>query len=181
MTIVEHWFGSQFQRLHPHLQALHTHGGRLRGDVHVRFGKRGLAKWLGCWLATALGVPLNKPLCPFWVDIQHQSDHMQWARYFAGRPVVSQFKPVGFLEESGYWEERKGWLSMRLGVDVVNSGWYWRLHSLRWAGIPLPLPQVKAFKRIEGEGRYRFAVEISVPKLGLLFAYNGVLRLVQPS
>lgn len=37
-AIVEAWFGSAFQRLHPRIQRLHQYGGTLKGHVDIRYG-----------------------------------------------------------------------------------------------------------------------------------------------
>ena len=51
-------------------------------------------------------------------------------------------------------------------------------HSIRWHRVPLPtglFPRTTAYKCIENE-KYRFHVEFSLPKIGLLLSYSGMLN-----
>ena len=77
----------------------------------------------------------------------------------------------------GYWTETTGPFALRLAVDVIDGGWHWRCIGARFRGIAVPLwliPRTRAFKRIE-DGRYRFEVAVSLPLVGDLVRYGGLL------
>ena len=88
----------------------------------------------------------------------------------------SIFRPVGNID-AGYWLEETGPLELKLTVDILDRGWYWRCLSMRLWKIPLPLwlfPHSKAYKKIEGD-KYRFYVGFSLPFLGTILSYGGLL------
>ena len=67
---------------------------------------------------------------------------------------------------------------MTLKVDIIEGGWYWRVTNVRLRGIPVPLwliPGSAAYKRIE-DGKYRFYVGFSLPLVGKVFSYSGLLE-----
>lgn len=170
------WFGPALSQLHPALRALHREGGTLRGEVCIETG-RGLAGALGRHLARTLGLPLDRARRGFEVRIEHEAGAMRWRRRFDdGSALDSTFHPVGRYPD-GYWIERSGARALRLGVETTGGGWYWRLRGWSLHGLPLPSWQLRlrAFKRIEADGRYRFCVEFALAGLGLLLRYDGVL------
>ena len=176
------WFGPHLARLHPQLQALHRNGGLLEGDVRISIG-RGLAGVLGRALARRLGIPVERAQCAFAVRIGHDHEAMTWERHFGDdRVMTSVFRPVGQYPD-GHWLEDTGALRMKLAVDVVDGGWHWRVLGAHLRGLPLPrflLPRTRASKCIDGDGRYRFVVEISQAPFGRLLCYEGVLRCEAP-
>ncbi len=177
---VKDWFGTQFSGLHPVLQHLHLHGGgQLEGTVDIGIPS-GIAGVFGRRLATKLGVPTDGGLHSLRVDISHHEDGMHWDRCFDGTSYVrSIFRPVGTWPD-GYWIEDTGPLHMYLTVDVHDGGWHWRCLAIRVWGWRLPLwlfPNSKAFKTIEA-GRYRFYVGFSLPWLGTILSYGGLLSAV---
>ncbi|WP_083838934.1 DUF4166 domain-containing protein [Rhodanobacter fulvus] len=182
--LVETWFGDAFSQLHPLLQQLHRRGGTLSGPVEVRTGS-GLAGWFGRRLARSLGIPESCERCAFEVQIGSNDKQMFWRRTFAGDArMLSVFEPVGAWP-NGYWIEQTGAVQLRLAVEIIDGGWYWRLRQARFCGVPLPrhlLPTTAAWKRTEN-GRYRFQVQFSLPWLGTILAYGGLLdaeRLGEP-
>jgi hypothetical protein len=181
-SIVAQWLDSQFQKLHPLLQRLHESGGQLSGPAEVGFGP-GMAGWLGRRLARRLGLPTQAGPCLMEVAISQDKGCLVWARRFSlpGEPprtMVSVFQPQGQWP-TGHWLEHSGAMQFKLGVDVREGGWYWRVLGARLHGVPLPvklLPQSYAYKRIE-DGRYRFEVMYAAPLLGPLLWYRGLLQL----
>jgi hypothetical protein len=175
-AVVE-WFGPQFPRLDPLLQQLHRRGGLLTGEVRIDRG-HGLADWIGGRLLRRLGLPPQLERSGFGVQISHGGGVLHWNRRFGhGNRLCSQFRPVGSWP-GGYWIERIGRLELRLTVDVVEGGWYWRCLGVRLAGVPLPLwlfPRTTAYKRVE-QGRYRFGVRFELPLLGTVLGYSGLLE-----
>lgn len=176
---VTHWFGPRFGALHPLLQAMHQHGGTLRGEVAVEKG-RGLAAWIGARLLLRLGLPPGLARTPFAVRISHADGVLHWDRRFGDEHwVCSRFQPFGTWPD-GYWIEHTGPVRLRLTVDVIEGGWYWRCLGVHLHGVPLPLwlfPRTTAYKRIE-EGRYRFCVRFDLPLLGRVLEYSGALEAV---
>ncbi|MBO2926973.1 DUF4166 domain-containing protein [Metapseudomonas otitidis] len=176
-TATRRWFGDRFSELHPQLQHLHSHGGRLRGEVTITYGQ-GLAGVLGRRLAKKMRFP-GPGAHRLDVTIAHQDAALLWSRSFDGQaPLTSHFAPVGCLAEGGHWVESTGPLRLLLTVDVIDGGWFWRCLGIRLWGLPLPralLPRTDAYKRIEA-GRYRFHVAFSLPLLGPLVTYEGLLE-----
>jgi len=176
-TAVTRWFGPHFDSLHPLLQALHRSGGSLTGTIIIEPG-RGLAGWVGRRLAGRLGMPVDRRERGFTVEIRHDDGVLHWNRHFDdGSRMVSLFRPVGTWPE-GYWIETTGKLRLTLTVDVIEGGWYWRPLHIALGRLRLPLalfPRAAAYKRIEA-GRYRFCVAFTVPILGMVLHYGGLLE-----
>jgi len=175
-TLVKKWFGERFNELSPELQQLHTDGGVLTGTININYG-RGIAKFVGKRLAKKLGLPKHdKPNLR--VSIKHDDTALIWLRCFDDSiTMTSRFVPVGTIE-NGYWEESTGPLKMRLTVDIINGGWYWRCLEFRFLGVALApwlFPSSKAYKYTDTNG-YNFGVEFVSPMLGLLVGYSGSLN-----
>jgi hypothetical protein len=174
--LIKNWFGADFYKLHPLLQKLHLAGGVLSGDVHVSYGQ-GIAGLIGKRLAKKMNLP-EPGVHSFTVAILHDHEGMHWNRCFGKtKEIKSIFKPVGYKEQ-GYWMERLGAITMKLTVDIHNGGWYWRCIGISIYGFPLPLwlsPRLHAYKLIEQE-LYYFHVAFSLPGLGVLVAYEGLLQ-----
>lgn len=177
MNIVENWFGDGFKELDPLLQNLHRNGGTLCGAVNVEYGD-GLAGHLGARLATKMGIPNRAGCRDLTVKIGSRNGELVWSREFgdAGSEMVSIFKPQGHYPD-GVWIERTGPITLILGVEVVNGGWYWVQRGAKIGPVRLPLwlmPITDAYKRVS-EGRYEFSVTVSLPVLGMAFRYCGIL------
>jgi hypothetical protein len=175
-VLVKNWFGDKFSNLHPLLQKLHTEGGRLIGDVEISYGK-GLAGVIGVRLAKKMSLP-SEGTHQLVVSISHDIDGLHWDRCFNNQVLVkSLFKPVGHVED-GYWIETTGPLSMKLTVDINDGGWFWRCLKVNFLGFSIPrwlIPKTNAYKTIEN-GKYCFHVEFSLPIIGTLVSYQGLLR-----
>ena len=177
-SVVRRWFGTEaFASLHPRLQSLHLHGGRLRGEVEIRTGPGWLAGWLGRRLARAIGLPLGRTRDAFEVTIRHTDEALLWSRRFGtGTEMQSLFVPVGSWPD-GYWYEKTHALQLRMTVDTSGGGWQWRPLRAYLHGVRLPLrllPASRAGKRIEDD-RYVFWVEFVVPGFGEILSYRGTL------
>ena len=176
-SLVSHWFRDGFSLLHPKLQHLHQQGGQLDGAVEVRFGQ-GLAGFIGKRLAKKLGIPTTHIPHHLTVNISHSHQALHWHRCFDNSTIMpSSFYPTGHWP-TGYWTEKTGRLQMDLAVDVIDGGWFWRCLAMRVGKLPLPLwlmPKMTAYKTIEQQ-QYRFYVAFSLPVLGLLFSYSGLLQ-----
>lgn len=175
-TLVEKWFGQNFSKLHPLLQELHKSGGRLSGSAEINYGS-GLAGLIGSRLAAKMKLP-QSGVHKLQVDISHSDKALVWSRSFnGGPPVVSLFEPVGSHTDNGYWIEKSGAIRLHLTVEVIDGGWYWHCQKMSFWGIPLPLwllPKSDAYKLIE-DNRYRFSVTFTLPLIGTLVSYRGLL------
>lgn len=178
-SVVRRWFGPQFVQLHPLLQQLHLHGGRLSGVVDIHTGT-GLAGWFGRRLATAVGIPVDRPRRDLVVEIRHTDDALLWTRTFDhDAQMISTFTPIGSWPD-GCWVEQTGALQLRLGVDIKDGAWQWLPRGTYLHGIRLPswlVPTSRAGKRIEN-GRYVFSVAFALPFLGMVLGYSGTLEAV---
>ncbi|WP_444940765.1 DUF4166 domain-containing protein [Microbulbifer sp. ZKSA004] len=178
VNAVTNWFGSDFSKLNPPLQRLHTTGAMLSGEVKVQFGS-GLAGIIGKRIAGKLGVPKNTNASPFSVNIQHTPDKLIWSRTFSNsHPMISEFVPIGTRGEAGYWLEKTGITNIRLGVSIEEGNWFWVPLSVSILHIPIPSalrPSICAGKSIINN-QYHFEVSISLPILGFSFGYSGILR-----
>ena len=175
-STVAEWFGPKFCELHPLLQQVHLQGAQLAGVVDIQIPK-GIAGVLGRRVAKKLGVPVVGGKHQLRVNISHRADEMHWDRCFDDASYMrSIFRPIGKWP-NGYWLENTGPLKMRLTVDIKEGGWYWRCLEIRIFGLRLPLwlfPNSKAFKTIEND-QYKFYVGFSLPRIGILLAYSGLL------
>ena len=176
-SVVSRWFGAEFERLHPLLQALHLRGGTLAGPIEIALG-RGLARPFGQALARKLGIPLQAGRHTLRVEIAHRPDCLLWGRRFDDRQRMdSTFHPFGAWPD-GVWLEQTGPVRLGLAVEVIDGGWYWRCRKAWVFGVRLPLalfPQSSAYKCIE-DGRYRFQVTFTMPLLGDVLSYGGLLE-----
>jgi len=175
--LVKDWFGDEFNSLHPLLRDMHTQGAVLKGKVHISVGG-GLGKYIGKAIAKKLGIPLAPSEQDFEVTVSHTNTMLNWTRRFGKSAVaLSKFEPIG-NKTTGYWLENTGVLTLALTVDIIEGGWYWRCLKAWVKDIRVPLflfPKTTAFKRIEN-GKYRFYVELSLPLLGKVLAYQGDLE-----
>jgi len=170
------WFDKNFDELNPHLQNLHINGGQLTGPVSINISK-GIAGLFGRRVAKKLGVPVDEGEHSLQVNITPCEDGLHWDRCFdQHHEMKSVFQPVG-NKTDGYWVESTGAIKLHLTVDVKEGGWYWRCLQARIKGINIPLwllPRTTAYKVIENES-YRFYVGFSLPLLGDIFSYSGLL------
>lgn len=175
-TATRAWFGANFSRLHPRLQALHRSGGVLCGDVAISFG-RGLAGMAGRRIARRLGIPTSAGSHQLEVRISHHDGLLHWDRRFDdGQRFRSTFRPLGHWP-NGCWIEDTAAVQLQLQVDVIDGGWYWRCIGAQRGRWRLPgwlLPRSKAFKRIDND-HYRFSVSFALPVLGDVLCYGGLL------
>ncbi len=173
------WFGGRYNQLHPALQGLHNHGGKLAGKVQVFYGK-GFARFIARRLAGKLNIP-GEGCHAFSVSITHENGEMKWLREFGDSSrMISVFVPVGTIDQDGYWREKTGAVELNLRVQIKEGGWYWQCVGIKLFGCPMPLwlfPKTTAYKTVEN-GNYQFYVGFRMPLLGFLLSYSGQLTAV---
>jgi Domain of unknown function (DUF4166) len=179
-TIVSRWFGSRFTDLHPLLQDLHLHGGKLTGGVNLEYPK-GFVGFLGKRLAAKIGLPCKSGIYELEVDISHNDKNLFWRRTFNNTHVMkSVFTPHGFYPE-GFWSEKTGFTELFLAVEIFDGGWYWKQKKMFLFGKELPhflLPSASAYKSVKND-MYEFSVSLSFPLLGQFVKYGGALKKVE--
>jgi hypothetical protein len=177
-TLVSDWFGADFSSLHPLLQHLHRYGGQLAGEIKIRIPS-GFAGYIGRRLAKKLDIPATGEDHALRVQISHTDDGLHWDRRFDNQTsMLSILRPIG-TRPTGYWIESTGPLQLFVAVDIIDGGWHWRCIKIQAFGIRLPLflfPASQAFKKIEND-KYRFFVGFSLPVLGQILSYGGLLHL----
>lgn len=173
--IVRDWFEDDFSKLDPLLQKLHLSGGELSGNIDISYGK-GISGLIGKRLAKKIKLP-SQGKHHLLVSISHSSKGLHWNRKFNDNKIVeSLFVPFG-NHNNGYWIETTGPMTMKLTVDIINGGWFWRCIKVTLFGLPIPLfltPASQAYKLVEN-GKYIFNVSFTYPLLGSLVSYKGVL------
>ena len=175
--LVENWFGDSFRLLDPLIQRLHQGDHTLHGPVQVDYS-HGAAGRVGQILSQKFGVPKSSGATTLTVNIGQTDECLVWTRKFGdrGERMESKFYPIGGYPDGGWRESTRGF-DILLGVEIRNGAWHWKQKSVKILGISAPLftsPEVVAYKVIV-DGKYNFSVEVSLPGLGRLFRYSGLL------
>jgi hypothetical protein len=169
--------GASWDRLAEPVRRFHGEGEIVRaaGTFRVRHG----GGRLGRWLTRLAGLPAAGEAVDVRLVVVPRGPCEEWRRTFAGRPLVTlqQAGPGSLLVE------RMGLLELRFRLEAVAvalvyhpAGASLRLGPLR---VPLPgrlAPRVSAregpAERCDG---IQVTVEIRVPLLGVLVAYEGTV------
>jgi hypothetical protein len=162
------------RRLHASSAPVHA-----TGVFRVRQGSNGLARML----ARLAQLPAAGEAVDIQLVVTARGDGEEWRRTFAGRPLVSMQseRPDGLLVE------RMGRFEMRFRLQVVGGALTYQaasaalcLGSLR---VPLPhwfSPRISALERPVGQGnQIDVSVDVQLPLLGCLIAYEGKLTRVE--
>jgi Domain of unknown function (DUF4166) len=149
------------------------------GLFRIRHGRR--------WLARCLRWLMSLPAAGDAVDVRlmvtRRGEREHWARQFAGRPFGSILcrRLNGLLaEQMGPWE-----IQFRLANDGGALMYHLGRARLCLGPIPIPVPhwcapRVVASERSNREnGGVDCSVELHLPVLGLLIAYEGTIRPVE--
>jgi hypothetical protein len=118
------------------------------------------------------------------LQVTAQEECEEWRRTFAGLPLVSM---QSARRGPGLLVERLGIVDMRLRLKVVGGALSYqtvsaalRLGSLR---IPLPYrlsPYVTAWEKAVGDtNQIHVTVDVTLPLLGRLIAYDGILTQIE--
>jgi hypothetical protein len=171
--------GSAWPALGPGVRALHLAPGRrgLRatGCFRVRWGSSPAATGL----ARALRLPAPAESVVTSLSIEAGEDGERWQRVFGDR-ALSTDQAAG---HDGLLLERFGWLELRLRLTAAEATLRYEpagaaLRLGRWR-FPLPAalaPTVRAVEAPGADGATRVSVEVRLPAVGLLIAYDGWMR-----
>jgi hypothetical protein len=173
--------GNSWQSLDDAVQRLHALGKSVHavGVFRVRRGTNLLARTL----ATLARLPSAGEAIDIRLLVTAAGDSEKWQRSFAGRPLVS----LQSERTHGVLAERMGPVEMRFRLQVVEGALSYRTTSaalcLGSLSVPVPRwfsPSVRALERPVGEeGQIDVGVEVHLPLLGCLIAYDGTLTHVE--
>jgi saccharopine dehydrogenase-like NADP-dependent oxidoreductase len=166
--------GSAFSALPPRLQELHgtTATRQWSGIAEVRRGRSPVA----ALIAALVGFPKAAPRVPVTVTFSTENGAERWIRSFGDKSFCST-QSIGAGRDQHLLIERFGITSFALALVVESDRLI--LIPRRWSllGIPMPhflLPKGSSFET-ERAGQFCFEVEISIPLVGLIVAYQGSL------
>ena len=129
------------------------------------------------WLRQLLGLPQPGAGQPLTVTFERRGTREVWMRRFKGRRMRSV---LDRREGSPLLYERLGparlGFVLRLDGDAID----WQLRSVHLLGLPLPRALHGNVLSRSGvrDGRYHFQVDVRLPWLGQLVAYDGWLEQV---
>jgi hypothetical protein len=151
------------------------HGAAARLETHGRADVTGANHLPARWLRRLLGLPRPGTNQPLTVSFERHDRCEVWTRRFNHRrmrSVLSRRADSPLLYEQ-LGPARVGFALRRDG-DAID----WQLRSVHLLGLPLPRAlQGKVLARSGvRDGRYRFQVDVRLPWLGQLVAYDGWLE-----
>ncbi len=168
--------GDRWHDLAETVRQLHAPGGvQAVGRFRIRRGN---------WLARILAARARLPAQSDGVDVRllvtSLPHHEEWVRLFGETPFGTlQWAVDDFLVE------RIGQCEVQFELEVIDGALHYRTRrvSLRWGSLRLPLPRwlapcVTASETAEG-AILRIHVEVTLPAIGLLIAYDGVLTSIE--
>jgi Domain of unknown function (DUF4166) len=173
--------GHNWDRLDEQVRRFHdvTTTVQAAGTFRIRHGNHWLARFL-IWL---LSLPADGDAVDVRLTVTRRGDREHWARQFASQPMDSFLwrRSNGLLaEQMGPWEIR-----FRLANDGGALAYYpggarfclglLRIPAPRWCA-----PRVVASERLNLENKgVDCSVEVNLPVLGILIAYEGTIHLVE--
>ncbi|MGB3338241.1 MAG: DUF4166 domain-containing protein [Devosia sp.] len=128
---------------------------------------------LGRLIARTFALPIRAGGIPLQVVIESRDGREYWTRRFGQHAMRSVMRA-----EAGLIEESFGPVSIAMQLVATHEGLDMRPISGRFAGVPLPrfcLPSVVARETSEA-GLHVFDVDIGLPIIGRLVAYQGTLE-----
>jgi uncharacterized protein DUF4166 len=174
--LYERLLGATWDNLPELVRRLHQACGiRAEGSFRVRRGNRfasGLA-WLAQLPAACDAVELLLTVSP-------SSGREQWQRLFARRAFTTMQ-----WADNGCLIERVGLSEVRLRLQVIDGALHYRTERvvLRLGPLRVPLPRwlaprITACETPDGS-HLRVHVDVVLPLVGLLIAYDGVLTKIE--
>lgn len=154
----------------PAVRALHAHFSPVvySGHGSVERGRGWASRALG-WL---MRFPPATAHTPVRVEFDISPGRETWTRHFGGHSFRSTLRPAG-----GELVESFGWVRVAFRLTANESGL--EMHAIRWSALGMPLPRflwpaIVAQER-EADDRFHFHVEASMPGMGLVVRYSGML------
>ncbi|WP_188611886.1 SDR family oxidoreductase [Chelatococcus reniformis] len=172
--------GSAFATLPPRLQELHGSAARRQwaGSATVKRGRGPLA----ALVAALVGFPEAASHMPVTVTFSPENGGERWVRNFGGKSF-SSVQSAGQGQDAYLLVERFGRAAFALALVVEDGQLFLVPRRGTILGIPLPrflLPTGRSCEA-ERDGEFCFDVEIAMPLVGLIVAYKGSLRPVEPA
>lgn len=161
-----HALPAAVQAMHGDASILHANGfADVAGAVHVP---------ARC-LRHLLGLPPPGPQQALALTIERHGTRETWTRRFTGRRTQSVLdrRPGSLL-----LYERLGLATLGFALHRDDDAIDWQLRSLHIFGVPMPRALRAGVLSRSGirDGRYRFSVDVRLPLLGQLIAYEGWLE-----
>jgi hypothetical protein len=151
------------------------HGATARLEARGVADVAGAGHLLARCLRRLLGLPAPGAQQALALTIERRGTRETWTRRFPGRTMQSVLdrRPHSPLLYERLGPARLGFVLCRDG-DAIN----WQLRSLHVLGLPLPRALRGRVLSRSGlrEGRYHFRVDVQLPLLGRLIAYDGWLE-----
>ena len=173
--------GASWPDLDVAIQGLHDSGETVHaaGVFQVRHGSNRLARAL----ARLARLPAAGEAVDVRLQVSAREEGEEWRRTFAGHPLVSLQSDPGV----GLLVERMGIVEMRFRLAVAGGALSYQTVSavLRFGSLRVPLPHrlspcVTAWERAVGDmNRIQVSVNVNLPLLGRLIAYDGILTQVE--
>jgi hypothetical protein len=167
--------GPAFNALPAQIQELHGTAAprRWAGTASVKRG-RGLIANL---IAAMIGLPRSAVAVPVTVDFSPENGGERWRRTFGGKSF-SSLQTCGSGRNSHLMVERFGLAAYAIALVIEEDRLL--LVPRRWSlcGIAMPrrlLPTAASYETARDE-RFSFNVDISIPLIGRIVAYEGVLE-----
>lgn len=177
-SVFERVFQAQYQRMPESWQRFHhvVDEHCYMGEAEVRRGG-GLASRLLCGL---MRLPKSGKV-PVVLRLTKEGQGERWHRRFGDSCFESCLTAAGSLEserDGHHIQERLGFLSFFIRLEVKDQQVHWHIDSWRFAGVALPrflMPLSRTVEAQDAEGRYQFDIDLSLMGGGRLIAYRGWL------
>ena len=169
--------GDSWTKLAPAVRDLHRDdvAARAAGFMRVSRGENCLARWL----AALLRLPAAGEAVPVTLVVTALADGEEWRRTFANNFLISRQRP----RSDGLLAEQAGLIELRFRLEARNGGLVYHPAGaalrLGWLWVPLTrwlVPTVTARESSAGTpGQTEVSVRVSLPILGLLISYEGLM------
>lgn len=173
-NLYEEILGNSFTNLPKQVQELHKGSGKScwQGEASVQRGK----SWLAKLVCLIIGFPKTSEKTSIKVSFDRDSSGEKWTRDFGGK-CFSSIQLRGDGRNNHLIVEKFGPVRASLALVAKQDKLF--LISRRWSfmGIPMPsalMPRGESFETVKN-GLFNFNVEIKLPFIGLIVAYQGTL------
>jgi hypothetical protein len=168
--------GDAWFQLADSIRDLHSRGSTTRGCLRVEHGGHRLARFL----ARRLQLPDACSAADAQLTITAVDGGERWQRAFGGR----RFETFQYRTAEAELAERYGLLEFRFRLEVSDGNLHFiqREAAMRIGigRVRLPrhlAPRVRAQERAAAPGQVHIAVSVTLPGIGLLIGYDGVVAI----